>query len=150
MFSLTNPSVLVILLISLVGSFTHGYFKGYDACQEKMQIEIAKANSEARQVERVMTEKLNETSHNLLKTNDELNQKNIALTASIRDGSLRFPASCSHPAQDASTASGNRETNTKSERQALEDIAAIANDGDKAINQLNACIDAYNQVRDSQ
>jgi hypothetical protein len=34
-----------------------------------------------------------------------------------------------------------------SERETLQLIAQIAADGDKAINQLNACIDSYNEMR---
>jgi hypothetical protein len=33
-------------------------------------------------------------------------------------------------------------------RETLRLIAQIAADGDRAINQLNACVDAYNQIRE--
>jgi hypothetical protein len=51
------------------------------------------------------------------------------------------------PAPDANPDAPSDTGPSEAERQTLELIAQIAADGDRAVNQLNACIAAYEQVR---
>ena len=134
----------------IVGTYLYGHHAGWSERDAEMQAEIAKKDAEAREIERVMTNKLNTTSVKLQEANHAVNEKQSALTRAIRAGRVRLPAASCVPSSASSPASsGNSaEATSESERQTLEAIAAIVAEGDRAINQLNACIDAYNEVRE--
>jgi hypothetical protein len=61
---------------------------------------------------------------------------------------VRLPStSCVQTSSSATPASGDSpKAGSESDTETLRLIAQIAADGDKAINQLNACIDAYQAV----
>jgi flagellar capping protein FliD len=115
----------------------------------EMQVEIAKKNAESRQTEQRLSEQINSTSTQLLEANNVISKKSTDLDRAIRAGRVRLPSSsCVQTPASTTTTPGDRvEETSESDRQTLAAIAAIVADGDKAINQLNACIDAYNQVR---
>jgi hypothetical protein len=125
-----------------------------------MQAEIAKANEQSRATEQKLTEQLNSNAMQLKEANNALDQKSSDLDRAIRAGRVRLPApSCVQASTSPAPTAGNSNQESaksdrkadsvadESERQTLAAIAAIVAEGDKAIVQLNACIDAYNQVR---
>ena len=140
-----------VTLLVTVGLYQYGYHVGWNDRDAEMQAEIAKKNDEAREVERVMTSKLAAATTKLQEANDAVSQKQSALDRAIRAGRVRLPApSCVQtPAGAPASAGDSAEAPSESERQTLAAIAAIVADGDRAINQLNACVDAYNQVMES-
>lgn len=140
---------LVACLFLLVGTYFYGHHKGWYQRDAEMQAEIAKKNAEARQVEQKLTEQVNASANKLLEANNAINDKQSALDRAIRAGRVRLPApSCVQPAQSTAAPTGDRdEAAAESDRETLRLIAQIAADGDRAINQLNACIDAYQEVR---
>ena len=151
-------SAVAIVIVGF-GLCRYGFHKGWSERDAEMQIEIAKKNDEAREIERTMTSKLNATTSQLLEANNVVDQKQSALDRAIRAGRVRLPApSCVQatpspsPAavnqQAAAQPNGPTDANSDAERETLALIAKIAADGDRAINQLNACVDAYNQVRE--
>jgi hypothetical protein len=159
MFGIPLPWLLVGLCVTLFGTYRGGYHFGWSDRDKEMQIEIARKNEEAREIERNMTEKLNTTASKLLEVNNVVNQKQSALDRAIRDGRVRLPtASCvqaspspSAPATNTETRSQpDRPTNeaTDAERATLAAIAEIVAQGDRNTAQLNACIDAYETVRE--
>ena len=113
-------------------------------------MEIARKNAEARETEQKLAEQINSNSKALMEANNAINEKQNALDRAIRNGRVRLPAaSCVQSTQSPTPAAGDRdEAATESERQTLLAIAAIAAEGDRAIVQLNACIDAYQAVRE--
>ena len=114
------------------------------------QQEIARLNDESRQKEQKLAQDLNNTSSQLLEANNAISQKQSALDRAISAGRVRFPSSsCVQAATSAATASGNNSEASESERETLRLIAQLAAEGDRAINELNACIAAYNQVRET-
>jgi hypothetical protein len=137
------------VLIALFGFYRYGHHVGWEDRDAEMQIEIAKKNAEAREIEHVMTGKINATATKLEEANHALDQKSSALDRAIRAGRVRLPTpSCVQAPADSTVASGDRDDSpTESERQTLAAIAAIVAEGDRAINQLNACITAYEEVR---
>lgn len=152
--------IVVVTLVVIAGLYKYGYHNGWGDRDAEMQAEIAKANEESRSKEQKLTEQLNSNATQLKEANNALDEKSSALDRAIRAGRVRLPAtSCVQASTGASVASGNspekatqpdRKTDSvadESERQTLAAIAAIVAEGDKAIVQLNACIDAYNQVR---
>ena len=139
---------VVVVLLTLAGFYRWGYGRGWGDRDADMQAAIAQKNEEARQAEQKMVELTNITAAKLQEANHALDQKQSALERAIRAGRVRLPApSCVQaPAGAAAPAADSPEAPSESERQTLAAIAAIVADGDRAINQLNACIDQYNQV----
>ena len=148
--SLFNPWVILGAIVTALGVYFYGHHVGWTERDAEMQIAIAKKHEEARQVEREMTSKIIAQTNKLQETNDALSQKTTALDRAIRAGRVRLPAtSCVQPATDSAPASSNRDTEvSESDRQTLAAIAAIVAEGDAAINQLNACIASYNEMRE--
>ena len=145
----TATAVLVIVLI-IMGIYRYGYSKGWGERDAEMQAEIATKNEEARQREQKLSEQLNTTTTSLREANDAITEKQTALDRAISAGRVRLPAARCVQADASATpaAGGGDQAPSESERETLRLIAQIAADGDRAINQLNACIDAYNQVRE--
>ena len=163
MFLLSLPRWVYAVLAALVlviSIYFYGHHKGWKERDAEMQAEIAKKNEESRQVERKLTEQLNANATQLQEANHALDEKSSALDRAIRAGRVRLPsASCVQAPASAAPAAGDRnqapsqpdrqaDTSSDAERETLALIAQIAADGDRAVNQLNACIDAYNQVRE--
>ena len=145
-----NPWVILGAIVAGISVYFYGHHVGWTERDEEMQIAIAKKNEEAREVERAMTSKLVAQTNKLQETNDALSQKTTALDRAIRAGRVRLPAaSCVQPTTDSTPASVNRDAEvSESDRQTLAAIAAIVAEGDQAINQLNACISTYNEMRE--
>jgi hypothetical protein len=159
MFGIPLPWVLVILCITLFGTYRGGYHFGWSDRDKEMQIEIARKNEESRQTEQKLNEQLNATAGKLLEVNDVVNKKQSALDAAIRAGRVRLPApSCvqaptSTPVATTdtkATSEPDRPTDTASDadRATLQAIAEIVAQGDRNTAALNACVDSYNQMRD--
>ena len=158
MFGIPLPWVLVGLFFALFGTYRGGYHFGWSDRDKEMQIEISKKNEESRQTEQKLNEQLNTTASKLLEVNNVVNQKQSALDRAIRDGRVRFPtASCVQAPASTSVTPTNTETRSEpdravdqpsdAERATLQAIAEIVAQGDRNTAQLNACIDAYNDVR---
>ena len=148
--SLFNPWVILGAIVTALGVYFYGHHVGWTERDQEMQIAIAKKHEEARQVEREMTSKIIAQTNKLQETNDALSQKTTALDRAIRAGRVRLPAtSCVQPTAESSPASVNRDTEvSESDRQTLAAIAAIIAEGDRNTVQLNACITAYNEMRE--
>ena len=152
MFLLSLPRwvyALVACLMLLVGTYFYGHHKGWYERDAEMQAEIAKKNAEARQTEQKLNDIVSTTATKLQEANNAVTQTQSALDRAIRAGRVRLPtSSCVSTPQGATAPSGDQyQAPTESERETLRLIAEIAADGDRAINQLNACIDAYQEVR---
>ena len=142
--------IAIGLLLVVFGIYRWGFHKGWTERDVEMQAEIAKKNDEARQLEQRLIVQVNENAKKLVEANNVIDEKQSALDRAIRAGRVRLPApSCVQASPSAPAPSGDSpEAPSESERQTLLLIAQIAADGDKAINQLNACIDSYNQIRE--
>ena len=145
-----NPWLILGAVATAVGVYFYGHHEGWLERDAEMQIEIAKKNEEAREIERAMTSKVIAQTNKLQEANDALTQKTTALDRAIRAGRVRLPTpSC--PQTSSSTAPTSVDRNdegSESERQTLAAIASIAAEGDAAILQLNACIASYNEMRE--
>jgi hypothetical protein len=147
--SLLNPWIILGIAATTAGVYLYGHHIGWTERDAEMQIAIAKKNEEAREVERNMTSKVIAQTNKLQEANNALTQKTTALDRAIRAGRVRLPTSCPQSPTDPATPSSNRDTETsESDRQTLAAIAAIVAEGDAAINQLNACIASYNEMRE--
>lgn len=145
-----NPWMIIGVIFVVLGTYKYGTYSGYKERDAEMQQEIARLNDESRQKEQKLAQDLNNTSSQLLEANNAISQKQSALDRAISAGRVRFPSSsCVQAAASTATASGNQTEASESERETLRLIAQLAAEGDRAINELNACIAVYNQVREA-
>lgn len=158
MFGIPLPWLIVGLLISLFGTYRGGYHFGWSDRDKEMQVAIAKKNDESRKTEQKLTEQLNANATKLQEVTNVVNEKQSALDRAIRAGRVRInSSSCVSTPTSASSTTTNPETTSKPDRQAdtasdaeratLQAIAEIVAQGDKNTAALNACVDAYNDVR---
>jgi len=143
-----NPWMILGAILVAVSVYFYGHHKGWDERDAEMQAEIAVKNEESRVKEQELAKQLNEQSSKLLEANNAITEKQSSLDRAIRAGRVRLPStSCVQTNGNPPAASGNsNQAASESDTETLRLIAQIAADGDKAINQLNACIDAYQAV----
>jgi chromosome segregation ATPase len=143
--------ILVGSMIAISGSYAIGHHNGWNDRDAEMQIQIAKKNAEAREKEQKLNAEINANATKLAEANNAITEKQTALDRAIRAGRVRIstPTSCVPAPASAPAPTGDRdEAPSESERQTLAAIAALIAEADRHINQLNACIDSYNKVRE--
>ena len=153
MLSIFNPYVLLGILSTIFITFVGGYYKGTEAEKERQQIEIARLNAEAREKEQALVQAVNTTATNLVKANQDAKVQIQKRDAAIAAGAikLRVPVTaCAVPVPtDAAPASGDNSGTAELQPETAKDILAIGDDADQTVRKLNACIQAYNEVRES-
>jgi prophage endopeptidase len=147
--NILNPYVILGFVLALIGAFFTGHHKGYAEAQAEQQIEVARLNTLAREVEHVMTGKVNDLSTKLQKANSDAKVEIVKRNISIADGTLRLsvPTRSVCPTADSPASSNNTEARTELEPAFAQSLIAITDEGDEAIRKLNACIDAYNIIQ---
>jgi hypothetical protein len=151
--SLFNPWVLLGILMAVVGSFGGGYLKGSNDEVTRQQLEIAALNAQAREKEKALIAAVQTQSTKLQKANQDAKLAQQKRNADIDSGALKLrlpvkaPVCPVHAPTDTPVASGDSvQATAEFDRETAKSLVAITDDGDKAIRQLNACIDAYNNV----
>ena len=146
-----NPWMILGAILVAVSVYFYGHHKGWDERDAEMQAEIAVKNEESRVKEQELAKQLNEQSSKLLEANNAITEKQSSLDRAIRAGRVRLPStSCIQTSSSATPSSGDSpKAGSESDTEVLRLIAQIIADGDKAINQLNACIDSYNKVMEA-
>lgn len=142
--------LLLAAVLAVVGSYFTGHHYGWLERDQEMQIAIASKNEEARAKEQQLAIIQNERDTALKKAKDETRKKESAMLELNRAGRLRLPTtSCVQPTANPTDAPRDQsEDAAELERQTIASLIAIVAEGDRAINQLNACIDWNNQVRE--
>lgn len=153
------PSLALVALLAMGGFYKYGHHNGWNDRDAEMQIEIAKKNEEARAKEQEMAKAVADKEVELRKANDVITKKQTDLASAIRAGRVRLPApSCPQAAPSPAIALGNSDqarsepdrpadAPSDAERSTLQAIAEIVAQGDRNTVQLNACIDAYANMR---
>ena len=151
--SIFNPWVILGFVLSVTMSFGGGYFKGKHDENVSQQLEIARLNAIARTKEAALTTAVTSTATALRTSNDKARQISKERDLAIASGALRLrlpvkAPNCPIPAaDDPPTPTGDSvQATAELDRETAKSLVAITDDGDKAIRQLNACIDAYNSV----
>lgn len=157
-----NPWMIIGAICVVLGTYKYGTHTGYKERDAEMQAEIARLNEESRAKEQKLAQDLNKTSSQLKEANDVVTQKQNSLDAAIRAGRVRLnSSSCVQAATSAASATrDSQEAGSKSngqanpsideqERATLAAIAEIIAQGDRNTAQLNACIDAYQKIRET-
>jgi ATPase subunit of ABC transporter with duplicated ATPase domains len=151
--SLFNPAVWIGLLLSLAASFGFGYYKGGIDEYLKQQAEITRLNDEARQKEQALVTAVQTQATQLVKAEQNAKVLSQKRNTDIDSGALKLRIPVKTPicpiqtSTDAPIAPRDSvQANAELDRETAKTLIAITDDGDKAIRQLNSCIDAYNAV----
>jgi hypothetical protein len=151
--SLFNPWVLLGILMAVIGAGTTGYMKGGSDESKRQQLEIARLNEQARVKEQALVTAVQQQANQLVKA--EQNAKTVIQkrNTDIDSGALRLRIPVKATACTVQTTTDptppprdSVQAGAELERETAKTLIAITDDGDKAIRQLNACIDAYNAV----
>ena len=142
-------------LLALVLAFGGGYWYGKHVEAKAQQAEVDKLNVQARAKEQALTAAVNTTADVLRKTNEKAKLATKERDAAIDSGALRLRVKTTCPvpaATDTAVASGDSggAPSAELDRETAKALVAIAEEGDRAITKLNACITLYNNARNSQ
>ena len=142
-------------LIALLLTFGGGYFYGKHVEKEAQQVEVDRLNTEARAKEQALASAVTTTADALRKTNEKAKIAAKERDAAIDSGALklRVKTTCPVPASaDTAVAAGDNrgEASAELDRETAKALVAIAEEGDRAITKLNACITLYNNARSAQ
>jgi hypothetical protein len=142
-------------LLALLIAFGGGYWYGGSEEKKAQQAEVDKLNTEARAKEAALTVAVTTTADALRKTNEKAKLATKERDAAIDSGALklRVKATCPvHTPADPSVAAGDSggEASAELDRETAKNLIAIAEEGDRAITKLNACITLYNNARSAQ
>jgi hypothetical protein len=144
-------------LIALLLTFGGGYWYGKRVEAKAQQEEVDRLNTVARAKEQALVAAVNTTADTLRKTNEQAKLAAKERSAAIDSGTfkLRVPVktTCAIPtsADTATpTGSGGGEARTELDPAFGKALFAIAEEGDRAIEKLNACITLYNKAVESQ
>jgi hypothetical protein len=150
MLPIPLPWILISATIALFGTYQVGHHYGWLERDEEMQIEIAKKNEEAREIEKNMTIKLADKETALRKAKNEISKKQSAMRELANTGRLRLPTtSCVQTSTGSTPATGDsRADASELERQTINTLIDIVAEGDKAIVKHTACVAAYNEMRE--
>jgi preprotein translocase subunit SecD len=144
-------------LIALLLTFGGGYFYGKHVEKEAQQVEVDRLNTEARAKEKALTTAVTTTADALRKTNEKAKLATKERDAAIDSGALklRVPVKTTCPvptSPDTAVASGDHrgEASAELDRETAKALVAITDEGNRAIEKLNACITLYNNARSAQ
>jgi hypothetical protein len=142
-------------LIALLLTFGGGYFYGKYVEREAQQVEVDRLNTEARAKEAALTAAVTTTADALRKTNEKAKVLLQKRNADIDSGALklRVKATCPVPASpDTPAPAGDSagEARAELDRETAKALVAITDEGNRAIEKLNACITLYNNARSAQ
>jgi hypothetical protein len=142
-------------LIALLLTFGGGYFYGKSVEKDAQQAEVDKLNLEARAKEQALTVAVTTTADALRKTNEKAKQATQQRNAAIDSGALRLRVKTTCPvpaAADPTIAAGDNRGEARAELDPAfgKAIFEITDEGNRAIEKLNACITLYNNARSAQ
>jgi hypothetical protein len=144
-------------LIALLLTFGGGYFYGKHVEAEAQQVEVDRLNTEARAKETALAAAVTVTADALRKTNEKAKLATKERDAALDSGALKLrvpvKTTCPVPApSDTAAPAGDSggEARTELDPAFGKALFAIAEEGDRAITKLNACINLYNQALESQ
>ena len=156
MVNILNPWVILALILAFLGVGAGGYSKGKIFEHDRQQLEIAKLNQEARQKEQALVSAVNTIGIKLVKVNNDAKKETYKRDLAIASGALRLriPVKASEcpisaPTDTASAPRDSGQTTAELDPTIARSLVAITDQGDANTRQLNACIDAYNEVRNS-
>lgn len=158
-----RPLAAVLLCGAIAGWTTQGWRK--DASIAELQraaatsktnaaTALAQANARVLTLERAAGAALARRADHLTQEQTHAKTERDRFNADVRSGAMRLSipiagGQCAATADSAAAAGHRHQTRAELDPATAAALDAIAGDGDDATRQLNACIDAYNTVRDT-
>jgi hypothetical protein len=142
-------------LLVLVLIFGGGYCTGQHYEAKAQQEEVDRLNAQARAKEAALVAAVTTTSTALRVSNEKAKLVTKQRDLAIDSGNLKLRLKASCPIQaptDSTTPTGDSggEARADLDPEVGKTLFAIAEEGDRAITKLNACISLYNQALESQ
>ena len=142
-------------LLILVLVFGGGYCTGQHYEAKAQQEEVDRLNTQARAKEAALVAAVTTTSTALRVSNEKAKLVTKQRDLAIDSGNLKLRLKASCPIQaptDTTTPTGDSggEARADLDPEVGKTLFAIAEEGDRAITKLNACINLYNQALESQ
>ena len=142
-------------LLILVLVFGGGYCTGQHYEAKAQQEEVDRLNTQARAKEAALVAAVTTTSTALRVSNEKAKLVTKQRDLAIDSGNLKLRLKASCPIQaptDTTTPTGDSggEARADLDPEVGKTLFAIAEEGDRAITKLNACINLYNQAIESQ
>ena len=142
-------------LLVLVLIFGGGYCTGQHYEAKAQQEEVDRLNTQARTKEAALVAAVTTTSTALRVSNEKAKLVTKQRDLAIDSGNLKLRLKASCPIQaptDTTTPTGDSggEARADIDPEVGKALFAIAEEGDRAITKLNACINLYNQAIESQ
>ena len=157
-----RPLVAVLLCGALMGWMAQGWRK--DASIAALQraaatsktnaaTELAQATTRVLTLERAAGAALAQRADHLTQEQTHAKTERDRFNADVRSGAVRLSipvarGQCATTADSTAVAGDQHQARAELDAATAAALDAIAGDGDDATRQLNACIDAYNTVRD--
>jgi len=156
--SLLNPWVLLGLLVAFLGALGGGYTKGRHDMRVKQELEIAALNAQARVKEQALVAAVTTQTTQLVKVQNDAKILSQKRNTAIDTGAfkLRIPVKTPvcpvHTTADPAPSAGDSSGETRAELDPAfgKALFEITDEGNRAIEKLNACVELYNQARASQ
>ena len=142
-------------LLVLVLIFGGGYCTGQHYEAKAQQEEVDRLNEQARAKEQALATAVTTTANALRTSNEKAKLAAKERDSAIDSGNLKLRLKASCPVQtstDTASATGSSggEARADLDPEVGKTLFAIAEEGDRAITKLNACINLYNQAVESQ
>ena len=142
-------------LLILVLVFGGGYCTGQHYEAKAQQEEVDRLNTQARAKEAALVAAVTTTSTALRVSNEKAKLVTKQRDLAIDSGNLKLRLKASCPIQATAdpatpTGGGGGEASAELSPEVGKALFAIAEEGDRAITKLNACISLYNQALESQ
>ena len=148
-----NPWVILSVLIAILSSFGAGYYKGSGDEKADQQAEIAVLNQKSRETEQRLIQDAFDATMKLKKAQANAQSLSKKRNADIDSGALklRIPIQATNcpvsaPTDSTAPTGDSIQATAELDRETAKSIVAITDQGDANTRQLNACIDAYNEV----
>jgi len=148
-----NPWVILGVLIAVLSSFSAGYYKGSEDEKADQQAEIAVLNQKSRETEQRLIQDAFDATMKLKKAQSHAQALSKKRNADIDSGALKLRIPVETPICPVSTtadtpapAGDSVQATAELDREAAKALIDITDQGDANTRQLNACIDAYNNV----
>ena len=136
--TLPNPWIILSAIVAVSIAFFSGHHAGYAKKEMEDQLEIARLNGEMTKQKEVQDVKDEETKQEF--------EAKLSATIASRPR-LYIPISSKGGCSTSS--SNNGQERAELDGQTVEDLIRLVAEGDRAIIELNSCIDRYNQVKET-
>jgi hypothetical protein len=129
-----NPYLIIAAIVAVLGAFGYGHHAGYAQKETEDALEIARLNS-------VMTKQKDEQDAKDAQTKEAFETKLSGIIASRPR--LYVPVTTT----GGCAGNANSQARAELDGQTAEDLIRLVAEGDRAIIDLNSCIDRYEAVR---